>query len=71
MSRECRVVINKQRCPCTFESCGRRGRCCECVTYHRQQNELPACYFPRNVEKTYDRSIRKFIECHSIKRYDE
>jgi len=25
-------------------------------------NELPACYFPDDVEKTYDRSIRKFIE---------
>jgi hypothetical protein len=23
--------------------------------------ELPACYFPNDVESTYDRSIEKFI----------
>jgi len=28
-------------------------------------NELPACYFPADVEKTYDRSIRRFVELHS------
>ena len=32
-------------------------------------NELPACYFPTNVEKTYDRSIRKFIEAYQGKRW--
>jgi hypothetical protein len=24
--------------------------------------ELPACFFPAEVEKTYDRSIRKFVQ---------
>ncbi len=28
-------------------------------------NELPACCFPPEVEKTYDRSFRKFIEVYS------
>ncbi|MEO0074659.1 MAG: DUF6485 family protein [candidate division WOR-3 bacterium] len=71
MSRECQVIRNKRYCTCTYEMCTRRGRCCECIQYHRQNNELPACYFPRQIEKTYDRSIRRFIECHQMKKYDE
>jgi hypothetical protein len=27
--------------------------------------ELPACLFPAEVEKTYDRSLAKFIEIYS------
>jgi len=30
-------------------------------------NELPACCFPPEVEKTFDRSIKKFIEIHQAK----
>jgi len=26
--------------------------------------ELPACFFPDDVEKTFDRSIRRFIEVY-------
>jgi len=26
--------------------------------------ELPACFFPDDVERTYDRSIRKFVEIY-------
>jgi len=26
--------------------------------------ELPACLFPDDAERTYDRSIRKFIEIY-------
>jgi hypothetical protein len=25
---------------------------------------LPACYFPDSVEKTFDRSISRFIQSH-------
>lgn len=71
MSRECQVIRNKRYCTCTYEMCTRRGRCCECIQYHRQNNELPACYFPRHIEKTYDRSIRKFIECHQVKKNEQ
>ncbi len=52
---------NKKNCPCTY-SCSRKGMCCECIRYHLKNNELPACFFPKDVEKTYDRSIEKFIE---------
>lgn len=50
-------------CNCTYP-CDKKGLCCECVKYHRSRGELPACYFPPEVEKTYDRTIRKFIELH-------
>jgi hypothetical protein len=49
-------------CKCTYTSCSRRGRCCECLQYHLASNQLPGCCFPPRVEKTYDRSFAKFIE---------
>jgi hypothetical protein len=49
---------------CSKESCDKKGICCECLKYHRQRNELPACYFPDNIEKTYDRSIQNFIKVY-------
>ncbi|MEA3429697.1 MAG: DUF6485 family protein [Nanoarchaeota archaeon] len=51
---------NLENCNCTYEPCSRKGKCCECVAYHRSMNELPACFFPDNVEKTFDRSIERF-----------
>jgi hypothetical protein len=30
--------------------------------YHRSRGELPGCLFPPEAERTYDRSIRKYIE---------
>ena len=58
---ECREEENLKDCPCTY-SCDRKGLCCECVRYHRERNELPACYFSKEEEKTYDRSIENFIK---------
>lgn len=54
---------NLSACNCTYEPCGRKGKCCECVQYHRRSNELPACFFPDDVERTYDRSVARFIRC--------
>jgi hypothetical protein len=53
---------NLEYCNCTYASCSRKGRCCECLHFHRKMGELPACFFPDNVERTYDRSVRKFME---------
>jgi hypothetical protein len=53
---------NVTDCACTYVSCGRRGLCCECVAYHRSQGELPGCFFPPEVERTYDRSIRRYVQ---------
>jgi len=67
--KECKVEPNKAKCNCTYEPCSRKGLCCECVTYHRQSGELPACYFPDDVERTYDRSIEMFIRAYQKKRF--
>ncbi len=53
---------NLQKCNCTYEPCSRKGICCECLEYHRRNQELPACYFPAEVERTYDRSIARFLK---------
>jgi len=65
--RECNIEKNKVKCNCTYEPCSRKGICCECVSYHRSLDELPACFFPADVERTYDRSIEKFIEIYKSK----
>jgi len=53
---------NLAACTCTYVSCERRGACCECVTYHRGNGELPGCFFPPDAEKTYDRSVRHYVK---------
>ncbi|MEN6372181.1 MAG: DUF6485 family protein [Armatimonadota bacterium] len=55
---------NAGRCNCTYPGCPRKGKCCECLSYHLSCDQLPACAFPNDVERTYDRSFAKFIECH-------
>ncbi|MFW5870745.1 MAG: DUF6485 family protein [Candidatus Sumerlaeota bacterium] len=52
---------NMGRCNCTYEPCPRKGVCCECIAYHKAMDELPACYFSDDVERTYDRSISNFV----------
>ncbi|MBL7142012.1 hypothetical protein ISS21_02935 [Patescibacteria group bacterium] len=59
---ECRKEKNLKNCPCTYPGCERKGICCECLRYHWQNGELPACLFSSEAEATYDRSIKKFIE---------
>lgn len=54
---------NMENCNCTYP-CSKKGICCECISYHRSMNELPACYFPNDAEKTYNRSIEYFIELY-------
>ncbi|MFC1484881.1 DUF6485 family protein [bacterium] len=51
---------NKKNCSCTYP-CSRRGNCCECVAYHNNRNEIPACFFSKKAEAKYDRSIEAFI----------
>lgn len=43
-------------CTCTY-SCAKKGKCCECIAYHRDSGEFPACFFTAEGEKTYDRSF--------------
>jgi len=62
---ECQKEKNLKKCPCTYPNCSRKGLCCECLRYHLSNNELPACCFSEEAEKTYDRSIKKFISENS------
>lgn len=58
---ECQIKKNLKNCPCTYKGCERKGRCCECIAYHRKRKELPACYFSVEQEKTYNRTIDNFL----------
>ena len=62
-------VKNSKDCNCSYGGCSRMGICCECIRYHRASGELPACYFPADAEKTYDRSIEYFIEVYQKRRH--
>ncbi len=61
---ECNKEKNLEKCNCSYPGCPRKGVCCECIEYHLDKNQLPACAFPDEVEETYDRSFEKFIEVH-------
>ena len=60
---ECKKDQNRTFCNCTYP-CSRKGNCCECLTYHRKNGELPACYFPIDIEKGYDRTVDNFIRIY-------
>ncbi|MBO8139284.1 MAG: hypothetical protein J7J43_06370 [Thermosipho sp. (in: Bacteria)] len=53
---------NLQNCNCSYPGCPRKGKCCECLAYHRERGELPACYFTDEEEKTWNRSIDYFVK---------
>ena len=57
---ECKKGQNQSYCNCSYP-CSRKGICCECIMYHRKMGQLPACYFPDDIEKGYDRSIENFM----------
>jgi hypothetical protein len=61
---ECQEDDNEDFCNCTYPGCPRKGVCCECIQYHVEKNQLPACVFPDDVEKTYDRSFEKFTDIY-------
>ena len=55
------IKPNKDKCNCTYP-CAKKGKCCECLHYHLSMKQLPACCFPDDVERTYDRSFDMFIK---------
>ncbi len=61
---ECNVQKNAAECTCTYEPCSRKGKCCECIAYHRRMGELPGCVFPPEAERTYNRSMRYFAQIY-------
>ena len=62
--KECNVEQNFKECNCSYEPCDKKGICCECIRYHLNLGEVPACLFPDDIEKTYDRSIERFIKVY-------
>ena len=61
---ECKKNNNLKNCNCSYEPCSRKGICCECIQYHLKNDEVPACFFSDDVEKTYDRSMKNFIKSY-------
>lgn len=59
---ECQKAKNLEKCNCSYPGCLRKGLCCECLEFHRSRRELPACFFPQEVEATWDRSYEQFAE---------
>jgi hypothetical protein len=57
----CKKDKNLLNCNCTYD-CDKKGLCCVCIAHHRVKNELPACYFSKNNEKTYNRSINNYLK---------
>jgi hypothetical protein len=57
---DCKKAANLEGCNCTYEPCSRKGVCCDCLRYHLNNRELPACAFPTDAECTYDRSFGHF-----------
>ncbi|MFX1340033.1 MAG: DUF6485 family protein [Promethearchaeota archaeon] len=60
---DCNQAEIKKRCACTYSSCSRLGKCCECIEYHLVNSELPGCVFAKiskEAEISYDRSFRHF-----------
>ena len=60
---ECKIEENKSNCNCSYP-CSRKGLCCECLIYHKSRGEFPACFFPDEIERTYDRTIENFIRVY-------
>lgn len=57
---ECNKGKNLEQCNCSYDPCPRKGLCCECIQYHVRKRQLPACVFPDDAERTYDRSYEHF-----------
>ncbi len=62
---ECKREENKLECTCTYTTCKNRGMCCDCVRHHRENGQIPGCFFSAAGEATYDRSIENFIKVMS------
>ena len=63
---ECKKDKNLKGCNCTYEPCSKKGVCCDCLRYHLAMKELPACCFPPEVERTFDRSFKAFARAWKL-----
>jgi len=66
---ECKIERNMGFCNCSYEPCSKKGMCCECIQYHKRLGELPACLFPDDIEKGFDRSVANFVKVWQKRRH--
>ena len=57
--------VNVKKCACPKTSCANHGKCCDCVTKHRDTDSLPFCLFldndgDKSVENYYRKLKEKF-----------
>jgi len=64
MAETCNREEIERECNCTYPNCPRKGKCCECIKYHRSMGQFPACFFTPEGEKTYDRSWSALKKYH-------
>jgi hypothetical protein len=62
---ECKKSQNLKNCKCTY-GCSKKGICCECISYHLASRQLPGCCFPKEAERTYDRSFETFAKAWKL-----
>jgi hypothetical protein len=63
---ECKKQANLENCNCSYAGCPRQGVCCDCISHHLASKQLPACCFPDEIEKTYDRSFSAFAKAWNL-----
>ena len=62
---ECNKEKWLEKCTCSYSSCPRQGKCCECIEYHLVQNQLPGCAFSKiskEAERSYNRDFEYFAQ---------
>ena len=62
---ECNQDELRKNCGCSYTSCSRQGKCCECIAYHITKNELPGCVFAKiskEAEESYNRDFKYFAK---------
>ncbi len=57
MATSCAKVV----CSCTYPTCEKQGKCCECVAFHREKGEIPGCFFTKEGEALWKRDLDTFI----------
>lgn len=56
---------NLKFCTCTYD-CDKRGNCCACVMYHRGKGQIPGCFFSKEGEATWNRSVQNLCKDQGI-----
>ena len=62
---DCNQAELAKDCSCTYSTCSRRGKCCECIQYHLKKDELPGCVFAKiskEAESSYNRDFEYFAK---------